>query len=368
MRLVRPESLRRLQAGSTVAATLVWLAVLCLPPAAAAEQPSSDRRLEPVPLRTVSPLRLIFFQLAPEGAGTLRHGESVFGVDLSESNVLHIRNLPPSEFDAEINLEITRVNLRYRRGLSDKLDLGVELPLYQYHTGLLDGSIRSVEDSLGDLKVQRAFERESPANALFRFQLKRDGETFFELPGPRSGLGDLAITLKRIVLAQSGRRPAFAWRAALELPTGDKDYLMGSGDVDVSVGVASDYRWPRWAVHGNLNATFPFGGPFEDVGLNTPPMISGHVGGAYRLSTWALHFQLAGTTKPFELARVREPSPLPSDSFENFGGSIIDGTLGASRPLGSRGQLWLAIVEDVLNSTNAASDVSLLVSVIQRSR
>lgn len=358
----------RLKAVAFTAASLLSLVGGLLPSAARAEWPSGERLAGPVPLRTLSPLRLIFFQLTPEGTGTLGKGEWGLDLDLSESNVLHIRNLPPSEFDAEINLEITRLNLRYRRGLSNKLDLGIELPVYQYHNGFLDSSIRSVEEFFSDLKEQREFELASPANSMFRFRLSRNGEPFFELPGSRSGLGDLAITLKRTILAQSGRRPALAWRAALKLPTGDEENLMGSGDFDVAVGVASDYRWNRWAVHANLQTTVPFSGPFRSEGLKTVPSVSAHVGLSRRFSTWALHYQVAGTSEPFELDAMREPSAFPAGPFQNFGGSIIDGTLGASRLLGHRSEVWLAIVEDFHNTTNAAADVSLLASVRLRAR
>ncbi|MFQ5525468.1 MAG: DUF3187 family protein [Thermoanaerobaculia bacterium] len=352
-----------------VAATVAVLGLLAALEASALGQTGSvDTHLGPVPLRAISPLRLLFFQLTPEGPETLGAGESMISIDISESNVLHIRNSPASEFDAEINLEISRVNVRFRRGVSERVDVGLELPVYRFHSGFLDSYIRNIEDLIGDQKVQRVFEREFPGAGLFRFQLKRDGEVFFERPGPRSGLGDLALTVKRTLQKQSGWRPALSLRGAVKLPTGDDEHAMGSGDVDLALGVAGALDWRRWHFHGTLNATLPFGDPFEAVGLTTPPMVSGHLGFTRRIApTWAFHFQLGGTSEPFEKIDGREPSPLPSEPFENFGGSIIDGTLGFSHTLGKRTELWIALAEDFQNTTNAASDVTLLASVNLRS-
>ena len=72
-------------------AAAVVLAVL-LAVALAADATAEDPQLGPVPLRAISPLRLLFFQLTPEGAGPLGKGESLVTVDISESNVLHTRN------------------------------------------------------------------------------------------------------------------------------------------------------------------------------------------------------------------------------------------------------------------------------------
>ena len=52
----------------------------------------------------------------------------------------------------------------------------------------------------------------------------------------------------------------------------------------------------------------------------------------------------------------------------NFAGSIVELSLGASRSLGPRATFFVAVVEKDLNTTNAAADATLLVSVKLRSR
>ena len=353
-----PSTRRSTAIRSAVLLLLAWSSS-----ALSAQPVTPDSILGPIPLRAISPLRLLFFQLTPSSAETLGRGHLNVGIDISESNVLHTPSRSPSEFDAELNLEITRVNLRLNFGVSQAVDLGIELPIYRFHTGFLDDHIRNVEDFFGDLKERRVFEREDPMTALFGFRLKHNGEVFFENRGPRSGLGDLALTVKRRMHPQKGRRPALSLRAALKLPSGDERYAMSSGATDLAVGIAGDYQWKHWAVYGNLNGTYPFGDPFESVGLLSPPMLSGHLGGAYRPGDrWAYHFQLAGTSEPFEAARGRQPSTFPSQPFENFGGSIIEGILGASRQLNRKTEIYLALAEDIQNTNSAAADVTLLVS------
>ncbi len=318
---------------------------------------------EPIPLRSISPLRLLFYQPTPEGAATLGRARAVVSWDLSETNVLHIRNSPATEFDADLNLEITRLLVRFRLGLSDRWDLGFEAPFYRFHDGFLDRTIVDIEDFLGDPKIQREFERSQPGADRFRFFLKRNGEVFFERPGPRSGLGDIAVTAKRRLVEQRGRRPETSLRLALKLPTGRDEHAMGSGDVDIGVGLAADFERPRWSLYGNAAVTWPLGDPFEDAGLVTPLLSSGHLGWARRLGDgWIFLAQLAVTSGPFEEAGDRPPSPLPAGTFNNFGGSIVDVGLGASYELNQRTRMVLALVEDIHNTSNAAADVSLLVS------
>lgn len=105
-------NIRRLS-SRRLCGTLWLLAVL--PPAQADDAPVATAG--PVLLRIVSPLRILFYQLSPERATTLPHGVWDLGLELSESNVIHIRNLPATKFDAEIDLEMTRLHVGAHVGL-----------------------------------------------------------------------------------------------------------------------------------------------------------------------------------------------------------------------------------------------------------
>lgn len=362
------ESYGRGTMGLTVSGLFLFFTVS----AAAFGGPPGKSAYDPIPARSISPLRLLFFQFTPEGAETLGKGRSIASWDLSESNVINIPNDVQgleTEFDAVLNFEISRLLLRLRYGASESWDLGLEIPMYRFHPGFLDAAIVNVEDALGDLKPSRVFERSTPDGDAFRYLLKHDQASFFELSGPTSGLGDVAITAKKKLLSQGSGRPAVSLRLAFELPTGDEERALGSGDLDAAAGLSIAYLEKRWGLYGNANVTVPFGDPFREAGLETRVSFTGQVGGAFRLGpVWVIHGQLAFTSGPFDLDPGRDPSALPRGNLKEFGGPLVDATVGVSREIDERIRMHLAISEDIFNTASAAADVSLLASFSIHSR
>lgn len=321
----------------------------------------------PVPLRVLSPVRLLFFQLAPESASALGEGQWEFFAELSESNVLQVnselRGDGTSPFEAELNLELSRLNLRASRGINERWDLGIEVPLYQYHNGFLDGAIVDIEQLVGDPKPQRLIEARVPGQNDFSFLLTRGGEPFLEVDENQSGLGDVAFTAKRTLTELPAHFPTIALRAALKVPTGELDSALGSDDFDLALGVAIEKRVGRFGWHGNLNATFPLSSPFEDQGLDSELILSGYAGAEYRSrGRWAAHLQLAGVGGPFNIRELPNPD-LEHPPANDFTGAIFEVTPGISWDLGSGIRIYAGLVEDLFNTAGAASDVSLFVTL-----
>ncbi len=334
---------------------------------------ATDRLLEglvgPIPLRTLSPLRNLFFQLAPEGADTLDRGTWSIDLALSESNVLNIRNAPPTEFDADLNLEITRFNTRFAVGIADGWEMAAEIPVYRFHAGFLDSFIRDVEELVGDLKLPRQFELDVHGPNAFRYFLNRGEETIFEIPDKTEGLGDVALSIKRRIGSRGPKGSLMSVRAAVKLPTGDEDKALGSGSADVAIGWVGERVWGRWAGFVNVGVTAPVdSGPFEAFGLDAIPVFNAQIGFERRFrNRLAWHGQFGGQTAPFEFASDRGPSPFAENPSEgDVDGEIVEISTALSLR-SAHGTMMLGIYEDIHNTEHAASDVTFFLFYRHRS-
>jgi len=136
--------------------------------------------------------------------------------------------------------ETAQYNLRLRYGVSDRLELGVDVPFVEHGGGYLDSVIRNYHKMMGfPNDRQEQFEKNR-----IHYLLEGNGTTLFEMQGRRSGVGDIRFSAAMPVFAKSLHfQRHLALRSLLKLPTGDSKYLLGSGGTDVSMGLAySDYQ------------------------------------------------------------------------------------------------------------------------------
>jgi len=136
--------------------------------------------------------------------------------------------------------ETAQYNLRLRYGVSDRLELGVDVPFVEHGGGYLDSVIRNYHKMMGfPNDRQEQFEKNR-----IHYLLEGNGTTLFEMQKRRSGLGDIRVSAAMPLFAKSLHvQRHLALRSLLKLPTGDSKYLLGSGGTDVSMGLAySDYQ------------------------------------------------------------------------------------------------------------------------------
>ena len=317
----------------------------------------------PVPLRIISPVRNLFFQFTPERAAPLGKGRWGARLECSESNTNHPLKKGTREYSSVVNLELSRFNLSLRYGLTEAWEIGFEVPVLYMHGGFLDKPIRGIEDLWGDPKPRRLFEQYDlfgqPGNTLI-YDISRDGETFLSVKDNAFGIGDIALAAKRRLRHQEGWGPGLAARGALKVPTGDEDEAFGSGRADAALGLAADWDFNRWGINLNLNTTFPMGNRLDDYGLDTQPIVSGHVGFEYRTSAkFSWHLDFAGTMGPYSLDDGRPASLAPPSSTEGLTGHIVQirpAFAWRSRP---NTTLFIGFDEDLFASEDAAADLTL---------
>ena len=356
--------------GSCLAALV--LPVLFLAPGAvplAAEPPSELRPPDPVPLRLLSPIHLLFYQLPPVSAATLGHGIAELQIDVSESNAIHPRREIEFTFRGRVNYELPRVAFTYRRGVSDRLDVGFELPVYFPFGGFLDEVVTETERFVGALKPRRDNEEAEGRQHLFDYRLFVGDELLVFGRDHALELGDLGVFLKRSLEPRPGR-PAMALRAGLKIPTGDPFRGLGSGEVDAVAGVAVSWDLGRWTVHAGGQMILPVA-DFQDVpGLTAIPQLAFHLDGAY--SRWrrlTLHAQMAAVTPAFETDHEKVPGGVvptgrPPGGDDTFEGHVIQVTPAVSWRFGERGDrtVFVGIAEDFGSSENTAFDVTFFAS------
>jgi hypothetical protein len=140
-------------------------------------------------------------------------------------------------------------------------------------------------------------------------------------------------------------------RFALKLPTVDEDRALGSGEVDVALGVALEKTFGVVRFYFNTALMMPTGNPFSGSGIDSLPMLSTFLTGEYRLTErLSLLLQLNGVTSP-----VRNMGfDIDRPTFE-----ILAGFNGA---LPGLPEIWQAGFMEDLNDTNRIADFALFMS------
>jgi hypothetical protein len=160
------------------------------------------------------------------------------GDDVWEFHVAASSHSTRDDTDGESVLfdgETRRVGFRYRRGVSDRLELGIDIPWVAHESGGLDGFIDRWHSIFG---LPDGIRPERPGDQLL-FHYEDDSEQF-RFTRNVNGPGDVRL-LGGWRLGQSARSST-ALRFGVKLPTGDGDSLLGSGSIDASLGIAGDGR------------------------------------------------------------------------------------------------------------------------------
>jgi hypothetical protein len=245
------------------------------------------------------------------------------------------------------DFELTRANLALQYGLLDRLAVGLEIPMLYTWKGFLDEPIKAFEDVTG---FKRTIRSERPQH-LFSYMLQKDGSTALRGTSGSIGIGDIALSAKALLREEGHWTPAIAGRFGLKLPTGDDDRALGSGEVDVGLGVALEKTLGPARIYFNAGLTIPTGEPFSGTGIDSLPMLSGFLTGEYRLTErFSLLVQLNGVSPPVRNTGLDIDHP----TFEILAGF--------SWAIPGLPVVWQAGFMEDLNDTNRTADFALFMS------
>lgn len=293
---------------------------------------------EPVHVRNLNPLAAVFGLPAWD---TVPIGTRL-GVTAEIAN--HYRFSQRDGERLSLDGETVRTTFSFTHGFASGWSLGVELPYYRVSGGVLDDLIDAWHSAFG---LPDGGRNARPEGELM-FAIGDPVAPSFVLTEPRGGVGDAQLKFARLI----GPDQRFVVQASVKLPTGDEDLLAGSGSGDWSVTLLrarpllarkrpAGYYWGV----GIVRAGDPHGIEFDaETWIPT-----GIVGASWQvLPKFGLKGQLDLHGKLYD-------SPL-----EEIGEPGVLATLSAWRRTGRRGQIELAITEDVNVST--APDVVLQVA------
>lgn len=295
----------------------------------------------PFPVRNFQPVHQLVLGMPGDRATVLKPGALDLRVELANSANVFSDTTPQTS--VSMKFESIRLGFFLRYGVTERLEMAVEIPMLYRYRGVMEGMISAVERATTGL----APDRRTLKGTGYAYQVSSGGRTVINAEEGVAGLGDASILGKYQVLTETNTLPAFSIRAALKLPTGDESHLLGSGSPDYGLGLAMEKHVAKdWMVYANLNAVIPTG-RIAGYGLQT--VVSGLVAVEY---LWSENFSIVGHFDYFS-------SPLYGTGTHVLDKGVTEGVLGFNYRLRPR-LLWqVYAVENLDFIVGSAADFTL---------
>ena len=161
-----------------------------------------------------------------EGGSTLEKGKfsisSIFNLVSNSTNAYTQKELV--YFDGEM----ARLDLYAKYGISERLEIGINLPIVNHSSGFMDSSIDDFHRILSISGGARSLTPKGEINYMY----SRDDKILFNIDKPSFGISDMSFELGYKLLKH--KTHSMALRAYLKLNNANKKKLLGSGTVDFS--------------------------------------------------------------------------------------------------------------------------------------
>jgi hypothetical protein len=296
----------------------------------------------PLSARQQHPMALTLMAFRPRRPVTQAEGTTGVGTQLSWSSIEEIQRNPPYAPDEFVSMdtETVRLALRARHGVTEDLDLEVELPVLLSGSGALDRFIEEFHDLFG----LPAGGRHINPDDQHQVRVESGGELLYELD-EGLGLQDIPVLLTWAVRREDEGGPGVALRAGLELPTGSQSRGLGNGALDIGAGVLAERSLGRWTIIGGADIVVPGQSDLMEATSEHryETMYAAELTGEYR---WNDGLSLVATTK-------WTSQMLGSMPLEEIHREVFDLGLGAIWDLDDRSRLALSLHEDLVAATGS---------------
>jgi len=247
-------------------------------------------------------------------------------VSLSHSSVYIVVTAEP--WTVNMDLELTELNIRLKKTLGTRTELGLDIPFLRPTAGFLDRPLANFHDALGTGDYGR---HERPYNE-FLYELLYQGRPVIIPESDKAGIGDVRVTVKRVV---NDAKPLVSLMANVELPTGDAKTGYGNGSIDAAFAVLVDLDMGnRYRGYGNVGLVVP--GDLK--GYQTIPMRTYAYAGFGIEAAWWERFSVIVQT-------VVSGSPYPTTGIRQVDWPGILLTFGGRYSFGSS-SLEFSLTED----------------------
>lgn len=175
--------------------------------------------------------------------------ENSLSFSVSHSSTYTVQN--SGSWTINLDMEITEINLRYKRIINDIVEFDVDVPVIVFSAGFIDGFLESYHDTFGFPDYGRS---NRPHNE-FLYEVRRNSRLIVE--GETGiGLGDIRISLKKPVISSNGFN--LSVKGDVELPSGRTKKGYGNGNVDMGISVLADKNISDAVMtYWNFGAVFP---------------------------------------------------------------------------------------------------------------
>jgi hypothetical protein len=247
-------------------------------------------------------------------------------VALTYSSVYITEENPP--WTVNVDMELAELMVRFSKSLNARTEVGLDIPFYRSTKGFLDRPLGSFHDALhtGD------YGRDERPDNEFLYELLYQGMPVIKPVSGQSGIGDVRLTIKRVV---SDGSPLVSLMANVEIPTGDAKTGFGNGSVDAAFAVLVDLDLgKRYRGYGNAGVVLP--GDLK--GYQTIPMRAYAYAGFGVEAAWWDHFSVIVQT-------VVAGSPYPGMGIRKVDWPGVLLTFGGRYSFGSS-RLEFSLTED----------------------
>ena len=231
---------------------------------------ASSASAQPFLTQDQNPFSLIHGQPQPVAARLPEAGTDQWSVSLDITNTLNTEgNNAENLF---MDFESYYLRFDYLHALNNNWALKIDIPFVHYGGGFLDSTIDSWHDFFGFPQANRP----NVANDQFQIAYTRNGQTLINLNNSDSGLGDIQIALSRQLIDDNDL--ALSLWASVDLPTGSQTNLTGNDSSDLSLWLATDYRFhPEWSLDANIGVLLPGESNIENLQV-VDQVLFGHAG------------------------------------------------------------------------------------------
>ncbi len=317
--------------------------------------PATAHGIEIEPFRTAnrSPLLQIFGLPAETSSTLVSAGKWQVSLSQDIANSYNVGNTATEQ--VLLDGELYRWTLAARYGITDQLELGLELPFVQQGGGFLDSFIIDWHKFWG---LPQGGRDTAPKNKL-TYRYTKNGVQQLAMSHSTGGIGDISLLAGYKLLEQKTEtdHDNLVIRTQIKLPTGNSSSLMGSGSVDLALFVSGSMNrkteWGTLGIFGSAGALFASDG---DILKNQRENLAGFgtAGLGWSPADW-ISFKLQGNLN----------TPLyGSSSLPELGKIAALLTMGGSLKLPGNYLLDIGVGEDIAVAT--APDVTLHLGLSKR--
>jgi len=295
----------------------------------------------PFPVRNFQAFQQLVLSLPGDRATVVKPGTLDVRLELAETASIYNEYSPQSS--VTVKFETLRSGLFIRYGATDRLELGLEVPVLYRYQGFMNGAITAAEQATAGLAPARA----ALKNTNFVFNVTRNGQTIMSGGPGAMGLGDTTLMSKYQLLTEGAATPAVSLRGAVKLPTGDQSAFFGSGSPDFGLGLAVEKLVAgRWMLYGNVTGVVPTG---TIAGLGLRPTVSGLAAIEY---VWSENLSITAHVDYYS-------SPFHGTGANAFDQGVTESVLGFSYRVAPHFLWQVYAVENLDFITGSAADFTV---------